>query len=80
MNKEEYHNIKRHIKGLCKDTVIELADIVGLNDYETKLLLHVNRTDTRVLASMSLGVCESKFTKDSRKILTKICDYLKRQV
>lgn len=78
MNRNEYHKIKRYIMTLCKDNILELADKVGLTEYETKVLLHINKNDSRVCISLDLGVCESKCTKDCRKIFTKIYDYLKR--
>lgn len=64
---------------MCLDSVKELAHNVGLNEYETSLLIHINKNDTRVHTSISLGVCESKVTKDTRKTFLKLQDYLKRQ-
>ena len=61
------------------DSVIDLATNVGLNSYETTLLLHIYKNDTRVHTSLDLGICESKVTKDSRKILIKVLDYIKRK-
>lgn len=80
MTREEYHNIKRHIKSLCIDSVLELSKRVGLNEYETKLLEHINKNDTRTCMSFKLNICESKITKDIRKTFTKIHDYNKRQI
>ena len=79
MNRVQYFELKRYIRTLCTDSVIDLATNVGLNSYETTLLLHINKNNTRVHAALDLGVCESKVTKDTRKIFLKINDYLKRQ-
>lgn len=79
MKRIEYFKTKKYIKSLCKDSVIELCETVGLNEYETQLILHINRDSTRVHTAMSVGVCESKISKDNKKIMTKIFDHLKRQ-
>lgn len=79
MDRKEYHKLKRYIKTLCIDNVNDLARNVGLTEYETKILTYVNKNDTRIHMSLELGVCESKLTKDLRKIFIKIQDYLKRQ-
>ena len=79
MDRKDYHRLKRYIKTLCIDNVKDLANNVGLTEYETKLLVYVNKNDTRVHMSLELGVCESKLTKDLRKIFVKVQDYLKRQ-
>lgn len=79
MNRRQYFELKRYIRTLCVDSVIDLATNVGLNSYETTLLLHINKNNTRIHTSLDLGICESKVTKDSRKIFLKINDYLKRQ-
>lgn len=78
MDRMDYFKLKKYIKTLCTDSVIDLATNVGLNTYEKSLLLHINKNNTRIHISLDLGVCESKVTKDSRKILTKILDYIKR--
>lgn len=78
MDRNDYFKLKKYIKTLCTDSVIDLATNVGLNPYEKSLLLHINKNDTRVHTSLDLGVCESKLTKDTRKIFLKINDYLKR--
>ena len=80
MNRRQYFELKRYIRTLCADSVIDLATNVGLNSYETTLLLHINKNNTRIHTSLDLGVCESKVTKDTRKIFLKLNDYLKRQV
>lgn len=79
MTKEEYHITKNYIKGLCIDNVYTLSHNVGLNEYETKLLVYVNKNISRVGMSLKVGACESKISKDLRKTFTKINDYLKRQ-
>ena len=79
MTKKEYHIIKNHIKELCVDSVYELANKVGLNDYETQMIVFINKNESRVAISLKLGTCESKVSKDLRKIFTKVNDYLKRQ-
>lgn len=79
MKRIEYFETKKYIKSLCKDSVVELCNNVGLNEYESQLILHINRDSTRVYTAMSVGVCESKISKDNKKIMTKIFDHLKRQ-
>jgi hypothetical protein len=79
MNRKQYFELKRYIRTLCMDSVIDLATNVGLNSYETTILLHLNKNDTRIHTSLDLGVCESKVTRDTRKIFLKLNDYLKRQ-
>lgn len=78
INKEDYHKIKRYIRSLCIDNVCDLATHVGLSEYETSLLQHINRNDTRTFISLKLNVSESKVSKDLRKVFTKVYDYLKR--
>lgn len=78
MDRNDYFKLKKYIKTLCTDSVIDLATNVGLNSYEKSLLLHINKNDTRIHISLDLGICESKVTKDSRKIFIKILDYIKR--
>ena len=79
MDRRQYFELKRYIRTLCMDSVIDLATNVGLNAYETTLLLHIYKNNTRIHTSLDLGVCESKVTRDSRKIFLKLNDYLKRQ-
>lgn len=78
MNRIDYFKLKKYIKTLCTDSVIDLATNVGLNTYEKSLLLHINKNNTRIHISLDLGICESKVTKDSKKIFIKILDYIKR--
>ena len=78
MDKKEYSNIKKYIRSLCIDSVRELGTNVGLTDYEIKLLEHINRNDTRVYISLSLGVCETKVSRDTKKTFVKVLDYLKK--
>ena len=79
MDRKYYFELKQYIRTLCVDSVIDLATNVGLNSYETTLLLHIYKNNTRVHTSLDLGVCESKVTRDARKIFSKLNDYLKRQ-
>jgi hypothetical protein len=79
IKRKDYFEIKHSIKSMCKDNALELCEKVGLSDYETKLISHMNKDSTRVRIAMDLGVCESKISKDNKKVITKINDYLKRQ-
>lgn len=79
IKRKDYFEIKRNIKSMCRDNVIDLCNNVGLNEYETKLIMHINRDSTRVYTAMNMGICQSKVSKDLRKIMTKIDDHLKRQ-
>lgn len=78
INRTEYHKIKKYIQSLCIENVYDLAQKTGLTDYQTTLLIHVNRFDTRTFISLKNNVSESKVSKDLRKIFTKVNDYLKR--
>ena len=79
IKRKDYFDIKHSIKGMCRNNVLELCEAVGLNEYETKLIMHINRDSTRVYTAMDMGICQSKVSKDLRKIITKIDDHLKRQ-
>lgn len=79
MTKKEYHIVKHYIKGLCVDSIYELSSNVGLTEYETNLLVYINKNESRVGIALRIGASESKVSKDLRKIFTKINDYLKRQ-
>ena len=68
MNRKQYFELKRYIRTLCMDSVIDLATNVGLNSYETTILLHLNKNDTRIHTSLDLGVCVNQ---KSREILEK---------
>ena len=78
MRKDEYLKLRKYIKSLCIDSVIELCDKVGLDDFEKNLIIHLNKNYTRVYTSMTLGICESAVSKKKHKILARIKDYLKR--
>lgn len=78
IKKTDFLNTKHYIQSLCTDSVIELCNKVGLTEYETKLMLHTNKEDTRIHTSLTLGVCESTVSKSRRKTINKIYDYLKR--
>lgn len=78
MNKNEYLALKKYIKTLCKDSVIELSQNVGLTQYDTDLLLYLNSDTGRIQTSLLLGICERKYTKDLKLCLGKVYDYLKR--
>lgn len=79
IKRKDYFDIKHSIKSMCKDNALELCEKVGLTEYETKLIMHVNHDSTRVSMAMDMGTCTSKISKDLRKIITKIDDHLKRQ-
>lgn len=79
IKRKDYFDIKHSIKSMCKDNALELCEKVGLTEYETKLIIHINRDSTRVSMAMDMGTCTSKISKDLRKIMTKIDDHLKRQ-
>lgn len=79
IKRKDYFEIKHNIKSMCRDNVLELCEAVGLNEYETKLMVHMNKDSTRVHTSIDMGTCTSKISKDNKKVITKIYDYLKRQ-
>lgn len=78
MNKQDYLSLKKHLISLCLDEINEIADKVGLNDYERNLVVHLNKGDTRIATCMDMGCCEKKYTKDLRRALGKIFNFLKR--
>ncbi len=78
INKEDYLKIRKYIRSLCLENIKELCEKTGLNDYETQLIIHTNRNESRVYSAMQLNVCESKISKDKNKIFKRIKDYLKR--
>ena len=79
MTKKEYHIVKHYIKSLCVDSIYELSSNVVLTEYETNLLVYINKNESRVGIALRIGASESKVSKDLRKTFTKINDYLKRQ-
>lgn len=79
IKRTDYFKIKHDIREMCKDTVLELCDKVGLNEYETNLVIHINKDDTRVCTALNMGTCTSKISKDLKRVIAKINDYLKRQ-
>lgn len=78
MNRDEYFILKKYIKSICFDNAKDIASNVGLNDYETRLLLSLNKDNTRVATSMDMGICPWKYSQDLKKIINKIYDYKKR--
>ena len=78
MTKQDYLALKKYIISLCKDDVLEISEKVGLNEYDTKLLLSLNRDESRVATCMKFGCCEKKYTKDLRRIMEKIFNHFKR--
>lgn len=78
INKTDYLRIRKYIQSLCLDSVRELCEKTGLTEYETNLIMHTNRNETRVYTSMQLGVCESKVSKDKNKAFRRIKDYLRK--
>lgn len=78
INKQDYLRMRRYIQTICLDTLKELCEKTGLNEYETLLMIYTNRNETRVYISMQLGVCESKISKDRNKIFKRLKDYMKR--
>ena len=76
INKADYLKIRRYIQSLCLDNIKELSKNVGLTEYETTLIIHTNRNETRTYSAMQLGVCESKVSKDKNKAFKRIKDYL----
>jgi hypothetical protein len=78
MDKKDYLYTKRYIKSICYNSVVELCKDMHLCDYETNLLLYLNKDYTRTYSSLQLGVSDFKYTYDMKKVLSKVYDYLKR--
>ena len=76
INKTDYLKIRKYLQSLCLDNIKELCTNVGLTEYETNLIIHTNRNETRTYSAMQLGVCESKISKDKNKAFKRIKDYL----
>lgn len=79
IKRADYFKIKHEIREMCKDTALELCERVGLNEYETSIVIHINKDDTRVFTALTMGTCTSKISKDSKRVLSKIDDYQKRR-
>lgn len=78
MRADEYLKVRRYIKTLCLDNVVEICERVGLDELDTKLVIHINKNYTRVHTALDLGMCESAVSKRKNKALTKVRDYLKK--
>lgn len=78
MRADEYLKVRRYIKTLCLDSVKEICERVGLDEFDTNLVIHINKNYTRVHTSMTLGICESAVSKRKNKVLTRVRDYLKK--
>lgn len=78
INKTDYLKIRKYLQSLCLDNIKELCEKTGLTEYETTLLIHTNRNETRTYSAMKLGVCESKVSKDKNRAFKRIKDYLKK--
>ena len=76
INKTDYLRIRKYLQSLCLDNIKELCEQTGLTEYETNLIIHTNRNETRTYSSMKLGVCESKVSKDKNRAFKRIKDYL----
>ena len=79
LSKGQYHDLKKELKSRCRPSIIFLCQELGLDDYESSLLMAFYSGMSRVEARFKLNICESKYTKDLKIILNKIADYLKRQ-
>lgn len=78
MDKKNYLNTKRYIKHICYNSVVDICKDMNLDEYETNLLLYLNKDYTRTYSSLQLGVSEYKYTFDLKKLISKVYDYLKR--
>lgn len=78
MRANEYLRVRRYIKTLCLDNVIEICERVGLDELDTKLVIQTNKNLMRVHTALDLGMCESAVSKRKHKVFTKIRDYLKK--
>lgn len=75
LTKQDFIKIKHQIKSMCLPNLLKLCNEVGLNEYETNLLICINQDMSRVAISFKLGCSEWKISTDMRKIFTKIMDY-----
>lgn len=78
MRADEYLKVRRYIKTLCLDSVKEICEAVGLDEFDTNLVIHINKNYTRVYTSLALGICESAVSKRKNKALARVRDYLRK--
>ena len=78
MDKKNYLETKRYIKSICYNNVIDICKKMHLDEYETNLLLDLNKDYTRTNTSLRLGVSDFKYIYDLKKLISKVYDYLKR--
>lgn len=78
MRADEYLKVRQYIKTLCLDNVTEMCERVGLDELDTKLVIHTNKNHTRVYTALDLGMCESAVSKRKNKAFARIRDYLKK--
>lgn len=78
IKKKDYFNLKHNIRNMCYASAMDLCKEVGLNEYETRLITHINRDNTRTQMCLDIGCCPSKISKDLKRIFTKIDNHLKR--
>ena len=79
LSKDQYHELKRELKSRCKPSIVDLCKELDLDDYESSIIMAFYNGMSRVEVSFKLNICESKYTRDLKKILNKVADYLKRQ-
>lgn len=77
---KEYMKIKNYVKRLCEDSIIDLSEKVGLNEYDTKLLSLISKNETKIGVCMQYHISEHKYWSDTKRIFAKIDDYLKREI
>lgn len=78
IKRKDYFDLKHNIRNMCINSAKELCNVTGLNDYESKLILHINKDSTRTQMCLDIGCSPSKISKDLRRVLTKIDNHLKR--
>lgn len=70
--------MKRYLRTLCIDSVMELCVNTGLTENEIKLVIDLYNDNTRAGMGVKYNCCESKIYKDIKKSFIKIDDYMKR--
>ena len=71
IKRADYFKIKHDIREMCKDTALELCERVGLNEYETNLVIHINKDDTRVSTALNMARAPQKYQKTQSVLLLK---------
>jgi len=75
IDKRTYLDLKKEIKHMCRQNVLNICDDVQLNEDERKLLLSYYDDSSRLYTCLKLCISENYYKKHLKIILNKIYDY-----